>query len=208
MRQFNITTFNGSIQNQSVQLINARDLHEGLKVKTKFQDWINRRLLNGYFRENVDFLNILKFENVKTGLWGSREVEVKDYHLTLDTAKHLCLMENSEIGYQIRQQFIDNDNKARAELPRLKQQLMAIPAFLRNNPNEIARLQRQAQQALFTAYPECEKIILYREMGLENSEIGKLLDLGKKALELRLRKLFDLGLLQRRQTVRQLALFA
>lgn len=208
MRQFNITTFNGSIQNQSVQLINARDLHEGLKVKTKFQDWINRRLLNSYFRENVDFLNILKFENVKTGLWGSREVEVKDYHLTLDTAKHLCLMENSEIGYQIRQQFIDNDNKARAELPRLKQQLMAIPAFLRNNPNEIARLQRQAQQALFTAYPECEKIILYREMGLENSEIGKLLDLGKKALELRLRKLFDLGLLQRRQTVRQLALFA
>lgn len=207
MTQFNITTFNGSLQNQTVQLINARELHELLKVKTKFQDWINRRLLNGYFRENVDFLNVLKFENVKTGLWGWREIEVKDYHLTLDTAKHLCLMENSEIGYQIRQQFIDNDNKARAELPRLKQQLMAIPAFLRNNPNEIARLQRQAQQALFTAYPECEKIILYREMGLENSEIGKLLDLGKKALELRLRKLFDLGLLQRRQTVRQLALF-
>ncbi|OOF40629.1 hypothetical protein BKK50_09355 [Rodentibacter rarus] len=67
-------------------------------------------------------------------------------------------MENSEIGYQIRQQFLENDNKARAELLRLKQQLMAIPAFLRNNSNEIARLQKQAQQALFAAYPEVKKL--------------------------------------------------
>lgn len=35
-------------------------------------------------------------------------------------------------------------------------------------------------------------------MGLENREIDKLLDLGKHSLELRLRKLFDLGLLQRK----------
>ncbi|EGF17690.1 phage antirepressor protein, partial [Haemophilus aegyptius ATCC 11116] len=137
MTNFSIKAFNGSIQNQSVQLINARELHESLKVKTKFQDWINRRLLNGYFRKDVDFLNVLRFENVKTGLLGSREVEIKDYHLTLDTAKHLCLMENTEIGYQIRQQFIDNDNKARAELARLKQHLIGIPTFLRNNPDEL-----------------------------------------------------------------------
>ncbi|WP_245148594.1 hypothetical protein [Avibacterium paragallinarum] len=58
------------------------------------------------------------------------------------------------------------------------------------------------------AYPECEKIVMYREMGLNNSEIAKLLDLGKTALENRLRKLFDLGLLQRRQIPNtQLALF-
>ncbi|BFU64733.1 antA/AntB antirepressor family protein [Rodentibacter abscessus] len=207
MTNLSIKTFNGSIQNQPTLLINARDLHKALQSKQHFSDWIKSRLNVRGLQENVDFIGVQTIMITESGFFGKREKTVKDYHLTLDTAKHLCLMENSEIGYQIRQQFIENDNKARAELPRLKQQLMAIPAFLRNNPNEIARLQKQARQALFTAYPECEKIILYREMGLENSEISKLLDLGRKALELRLRKLFDLGLLQRRQTVRQLALF-
>ncbi|MFZ7175251.1 antA/AntB antirepressor family protein [[Pasteurella] aerogenes] len=215
MTNLPINAFTGSINNQSTLLINARDLHKVLQVKTKFQDWINRRLLNGYFCENVDFLNILSSENVKTGLWGNRTMDVKDYHLTIDTVKHLCLMEHSEIGYQIRQQFIEDDNKMRALIPQLKaelsevkQQLLGIPTFLRQNPQELSTLLTNARKALFVAHPECEKIVLYREMGLNNSEIAKLLDLGKKALENRLRKLFDLGLLQRRQTPNtQLALF-
>ncbi|OOF45633.1 antirepressor [Rodentibacter trehalosifermentans] len=208
MTNLSIETFNGSIQNQPVQLVNAKDLHLLLKVQTRFQDWIKRRIYEYKFAENLDFIDVLKFENVDRGFFGSRQIEIHEYHLTLDMAKELCMLERSEIGRQIRRHFIKGEEQARLEIPRLKQQLMTIPAFLRNNPNEIARLQKQAQQALFAAYPECEKIILYREMGLENREIGKLLDLGKHALEFRLRKLFDLGLLQRRQTVRQLALFA
>ncbi|POY46667.1 antA/AntB antirepressor family protein, partial [Avibacterium paragallinarum] len=173
-------------------------------------------LEDNLFLENVDFLNVIKSERVKTGVWGSREMEVKDYHLTIDTAKHLCLMEHSEIGYQIRQQFIEDDNKMRALIPQLnaelneaKRQLLSIPTFLRQNPQELGVLLTNARKALFVAHPECEKIVLYREMGLNNSEIAKLLDLGKTALENRLRKLFDLGLLQRRQTQNtQLALFS
>ncbi|WP_143530457.1 antA/AntB antirepressor family protein [Rodentibacter sp. Ppn85] len=55
MKNLPINTSTGSLQNQSVELINVRELHEHLKIKTKFQDWINRCLLNGYFREDVDF---------------------------------------------------------------------------------------------------------------------------------------------------------
>lgn len=113
-------------------------------------------------------------------------------------------MENNEVGDQIREHFIAMEEKARQEIPRLqaenaelKQQLGQIPHFVRD-PDLHLKLLVQAQNALFTVYPECEKIILYRDMGLENREICKLLDLGRKALETRLRKLFDLGLLQRK----------
>ena len=193
MTNFQIQTFTGSVQNQSVQLINARELHESLKVKTKFQDWINRRLLNGYFRKDVDFLNVLRFENVKTGLLGSREMEIKDYHLTLDTAKHLCLMENSEIGYQIRQQFIDNDNKARAELARLMLRLIGIPTFLRNNPYELARLITTARTAFLTANPQAKDFLRYREMGLSYREIGTLLGKTKDSVKWMAFKMRNLG---------------
>lgn len=40
MTNFNIKTFTGSIQNQSIQLINARELHEFLQISTRFDIWI------------------------------------------------------------------------------------------------------------------------------------------------------------------------
>lgn len=204
MKNLPITTFSGSIQNQSVQLIDARELHQALEVKTRFDIWINRRLTGSHFKENVDYLNTISFDRVKTGLWGTREIEVTDYHLTIDTAKHICLMENSEIGYKIRQKFIDNDNKLREELPRLqaenaqlKAELVGIPAFLRD-PDYKLRLVEQAVCALYLAQPECKEIVRYRAMGLSNAEIQRLLGLGKKALETRLTKLFQLGVLVRK----------
>ncbi|WP_143530460.1 hypothetical protein [Rodentibacter sp. Ppn85] len=84
---------------------------------------------------------------------------------------------------------------------------MAIPAFLRKTRMKSPDY-RNKRNKPYLPFIWNVKIILYREMGLENSEIGKLLDLGKKALELRLRKLFDLGLLQHRQTSHKLALFS
>lgn len=200
MNTFQITTFTGSLQNQPTLLINARELHGLLQVKTPFKKWIDRRLSDTPFKENFDFIEQTILSNR-----GFFKAETIDYHLSLEMAKHLCLMENNEIGYQIRQKFIENDNKARIELPQLRakvaqleQRLSSVPAFML--PENNLDLLRKAQKALFTAYPECEKIMLYRDMGLENSEICKLLDLGRRALEIRLRKLFDLGLVQRKAT--------
>ena len=65
MTNFSIKTFNGSIQNQSVQLINARELHEALKVSTRFQDWIKRRIADYSFTENaqVQYIEKIKREH-------------------------------------------------------------------------------------------------------------------------------------------------
>lgn len=214
MNTFNITTFTGSIQNQVTQLINARDLHRVLQVKTPFHKWINRRLLDGYFRENLDFIERTNLSNR-----GFFATEIKDYDLTIDTAKHLCLMEHSEIGYQIRQQFIEDDNKMRALIPQLKaelseakQQLISIPAFIRQNPNHAHRLAEQAKTAFLRLNPNAKALQRYREMGLNNNEIATLLNLSVHQVSRLTGKMIKLGILHAKNgnqyTAKQLSLLA
>ncbi|MDA3978464.1 antA/AntB antirepressor family protein [Gallibacterium sp. AGMB14963] len=195
MTNLPIKAFTGTINNQTVQLINVRDLHKVLRVKTRFDIWISRRLLNGYFRENLDFIECSNLSNR-----GFFKTEVKDYHLTIDTAKHLCLMEHSEIGYKIRQQFIDDDNKMRALIPQLtaelaeaKQQLISIPTFLRQNPNHAYRLAEQAKTAFLRIHPKAKALQRYREMGLNTAEIATLLELSVHQVKRLITQMIKLG---------------
>ena len=58
MTHFNIKTFTGSIQNQSIQLINARELHEFLQISSSCDSWIQRRIADYNFVENLDFIDV------------------------------------------------------------------------------------------------------------------------------------------------------
>ncbi|MCK3654893.1 hypothetical protein A4G19_03655 [Pasteurellaceae bacterium Macca] len=185
MTNLPIQAFNGSIQNQSVQLINARDLYQFLQVKRDFSNWIKSRITDYNFTENEDYTcspNLASEKNQGlTRFWGGQNKI--DYHITLDMAKELCMLERSELGQQARRYFIQMEKEA--------------VALATQN----ALLVEQAQQAFLTAFPEYKAIIRYREMGLTNGEIGKLLDLSRKGLELRLAKLFQLGLLERKSII-------
>lgn len=112
MTNLSIKTFTGSIQNQSIQLVNAKDLHQILQIQTRFQDWIKRRIFEYKFTENLDFIDVLKFENVDRGFFGNRQIEIHEYHITLDMAKELCMLERSELGQQARRYFIRMEKEA------------------------------------------------------------------------------------------------
>ncbi|WP_455483390.1 antA/AntB antirepressor family protein [Haemophilus parahaemolyticus] len=196
-----IQTFSGVIANQSTLLVNARELHERLQVSTKFQDWIKRRISDYEFTPNLDFIEVLKFENVETGFFGTRQKEIKDYHLTLDMAKELCMLERSELGRQARRYFIEQEKEAKRLAEQNAKLLASIPPFLLSNPDQTAMLIGRAHQAFFLTYPEAKDILRYREMGLTNPEIAKLLELSKNTIERRLTKMFELGLTERRQAV-------
>lgn len=120
MTNFNIKTFTGSLQNQTVQLINARDLHSLLKVKRDFSTWIKDRISDYGFILNEDFSPVL---GKSEGFFGRPG---KDYHITLDMAKELCMLERSELGQQARRYFIQMEKAAR----QLAQQQLVIPTFL------------------------------------------------------------------------------
>ncbi|EFK4753740.1 antA/AntB antirepressor family protein [Escherichia coli] len=111
-----IPVFEGTISNEPTLLVNARDLHGFLEVGKDFSNWIRARLNEYGFVENLDYI-LFSPNLAKTP--GRRR---KDYHLTLDTAKELAMVERNEKGRQIRRYFIACEKKLRNMQPQIQQQ--------------------------------------------------------------------------------------
>lgn len=113
-----IPVFSGRLPDSSETLLcDARKLHEFLQVETPFNKWINRRIKEYGFQENQDFLsfgqNCLKPQ-------GGRPTT--EYHLTLDMAKELAMVERNEQGRAARRYFIECERQA--------QQIQNMPVAL------------------------------------------------------------------------------
>ncbi len=108
MTQQLIPVFNGELDGRAQQLCNAQDLHAFLDVQTRFNDWVARRIEQYGFIEGEDYYSVLS--NRSDGLPGKPRTE---YHLTLDTAKELAMVENNEQGRQVRRYFIAMEREAR-----------------------------------------------------------------------------------------------
>ncbi|EAR6708259.1 phage antirepressor Ant [Salmonella enterica] len=106
-----IPVFNGSISNESALLCDARELHTFLEVGKRFASWITERLTEYGFIENQDYVIASQNREAKTRGGHNR----KDYHLTLDTAKELAMVERNEKGRQIRRYFIECEKQLRQQ---------------------------------------------------------------------------------------------
>lgn len=104
-----IPVFNGDISNESILLCDARELHKYLGVGKTFAAWIKARIAEYGFIENQDYIAI--FQNRKIG-HGRGKI---DYHLTLDTAKELAMVERNDKGRQVRRYFINCEKQLRRE---------------------------------------------------------------------------------------------
>jgi len=98
----NPTEFSG----QQIPTVNARDLHEFLESKQQFADWIKNRIKKYGFVQDVDFTVIHNFTNNPDG---GRPTD--GYHLTLDMAKELSMVERNDKGKQARQYFLECERK-------------------------------------------------------------------------------------------------
>jgi len=84
---------------QGKETVNARELWEFLGVQSKFSDWIKNRINKYDFIDYEDFITLSK-KLESGGL-------IKEYYITLDMAKELCMVENNERGKQARRYFIE-----------------------------------------------------------------------------------------------------
>ena len=127
--------FNGGNQG-----INARDVHRLLKVGRMYQHWIKARIKQAGFIENQDFvivenLSLPKLASKNTDYFLRNKMgEQKetrgghnkvDYIVSLDMAKHLCLMEKNEIGRAVRQHFIDAEAQLKQVAPTVYKNTLA-----------------------------------------------------------------------------------
>lgn len=122
-----IPVFTGELIEQTTQYCNARDLHASLQVGRDFSTWINDRIEQYGFIEGEDFSPVLG--KTSKGTKGGRPTI--DYHLTLDMAKELAMIENNEIGRQVRRYFIQAEKELRqriiADLEEKSRHVLALP---------------------------------------------------------------------------------
>ena len=98
-----IPVFSGLIQNQQVQLCNARSLHAFLESKQQYSHWIKDRITDYGFTQNEDYIIVTERTNGRPR---------KEYHITLDMGKELAMVERNEKGRQIRKYFIECERRA------------------------------------------------------------------------------------------------
>lgn len=87
--------------NFETQTVSARELHEQLGIEKRFSAWFETNSQG--FIEGEDFTSVLSGTVVNNGAYR----ELQDYNMTVDMAKHLCLMSKTEKGKQCRQYLID-----------------------------------------------------------------------------------------------------
>lgn len=109
------------------RVVYGTELHVVLEAKTKFADWVKRRLKDCDAMENEDFEAISQnWEN------GGRSIE---YVIKLDIAKEMAMLERNSKGKQVRRYFIELEKRYKLAQKINAEQTEKIMAFLEKQDN-------------------------------------------------------------------------
>ncbi|MDR1889349.1 MAG: antA/AntB antirepressor family protein [Zoogloeaceae bacterium] len=135
-----------TIGGETVQTVNARELHAFLEVKKDFSDWIKAQL--ELFVQGVDYAvfnhneyaNIFPQKGENSQPCEARGRKPVEYALTIECAKHISMMSRTEKGKQARNYFIACERQVKAgvsSLPKNLTEALRLAADL-NEQKELA----------------------------------------------------------------------
>ena len=136
----NIKVIQKDFNGEKKRFVSARELHHWLGVGKRFATWITDRISKYDFVEDLDyFITIPNFGNgLNTQITGkiidakTGKVVAKEYVISVDMAKELAMVENSEVGKMVRKYFIRVEGEFK--------KVMRLAAF---NPKIINQLASQ-----------------------------------------------------------------
>jgi len=102
-----------ALQDEPVPTVNARDLHAFLEVGKDFSTWVKDRIRQYGFVAGNDYIIVEILSSPVSGSAKARPQLLKDYHLSLDMAKELSMVERNAKGKQARQYFIECERRAK-----------------------------------------------------------------------------------------------
>ena len=129
LEELAISVYTAKVDNEELELVLMRDVHGVLKAKAWYSDWMNRKIVKS-FHTSGDILVLPSGQSLpqsglgqelSTGQHGGNNRI--DHLCTIDVAKHIAMMENTERGFLVRQYFISLE-KVSSELQ--KQQAIAV----------------------------------------------------------------------------------
>lgn len=115
-----------------ILLVNGRELHRYLEVKTRYNDWFVDMLSFG-FAENVDFSS---FTEKRVKPQGGRPSI--DHALTLDMAKEISMIQRTDKGKEARRYFIEveKQHKQQPQLPTSQRELAKLALSANEETNQ------------------------------------------------------------------------
>lgn len=159
--------------------VSARELFNFLEVSSDFSTWCKRMFAYG-FQEEEDFSSILmKTSNSKGGR------PIKDYVLTLDTAKEIAMLQRTDRGKMARKYFIEVEKRARALSKDLSpaEQLLQNAQLLVEQEKKLSEHDQRINQleAKTTTLPEYYTVAGYANLNNISVNLRLASRLGQKA---------------------------
>lgn len=153
----NIIPIKVEVNENQEPILNGRDLHSFLEVKTPYKKWFDRMTDYG-FEENIDFCTVGQKSPIANGGYQ----EITDHVLKLDMAKEIAMIQRSEKGKQARRYFLQIEKNWNSP-----EKVMARALILANKKIENLEIENQElkPKALFAdAVSSSDTSILVGEM--------------------------------------------
>ena len=168
--------------------MSARELYDALEISKRFSAWFDSNSQG--FVEGEDFTSVLKGTEVQNN-GGVQIRDLQDYNMTVDMAKHICLMSRTEKGKKCRQYLINLEkawNTPEQVMARaLKVANKTIDSLKETNTTLLIDYQRMKPKEIFAdAVSASHTSILIGDLAKLIKQNG--VDMGQKRLFLWLRE--------------------
>lgn len=125
-----VPVFSATIGGMVMSVCDGRALHTFMEIGKHFASWMTERIEQYGFQQDQDFLCLSQIRETqrKDGQRGT--AKQVDYHLSLDMAKELSMVENNAKGREARRYFIAMERQALAQQAINPAPLPALPALI------------------------------------------------------------------------------
>ncbi len=147
------------------QVISARELHDKLGIKERFSLWFERIQKSLNIKEEIDYC--------RHTYTNSNNQTFNDYLLSIDIAKHICMVSGGERAHIIRQYFIEVEKAWNSPE-------MVMSRALKLAEKKIANLEEERQKLL----PKAEAYDTFMDASnlQPMNDVAKCLGIGRNKL--------------------------